>query len=439
MVSRDGSEPDWIPGLDDDSDLAGVAERVQELVRAQLRLRSLLGAVLALGQDLELDAVLRRVVAAAMDLVGARYGALGVLDDGGELAQFIPLGLEQRELRALTGVDHPHGKGLLGRMIHQSEPLCVADIGAHPDSVGFPSGHPPMRTLLGAAIKVRERTYGNIYLSTRWDGRPFDRHDEAVLLALAGAAGVAIDNARLFEEVRSGAERFQRLLLPRIPDLSPFGVATSYRPAHAGQRHLGGDWYDALLLPDGACAMVIGDVIGHDLLAAATMAQTRNMLRALLYDRRTPPSEVLAVLDRTLEATTDEAMTTVCLARLEPVGQSWELHWSTGGHLPPLLVEPGGSARYLDGNPGLPLGVEPESARPDHRYPVPPSATVVLFTDGLVEHPRHSLDRGLGIVAKVASAHADSPPEELCRALVADAPGDGHDDMAVLAVRVPDR
>ncbi|MFE3460688.1 PP2C family protein-serine/threonine phosphatase [Nocardiopsis aegyptia] len=434
-----GGTEHWgaVPGLGDDAHLTGVAEQVQELVRTQVRMRSLLGAVLALGQDLELRAVLRRVVAAAMELVGARYGALGILDDHGDgMAEFIPLGLDEEELRALDGVELPSGKGLLGLMIHRREPLRVTDIGAHPDSVGFPPGHPPMRTLLGAAVQVRGRTYGNIYVSTRRDGRPFDHRDEEVLSALAGAAGIAIENARLFEEVRTSAERFQRLLLPRVPDLSPFEVASVYRPADAG---LGGDWYDALRLRDGACVAVIGDVIGHDLVAAASMARIRSKLRALVYDRHTSPGAALSSLDRILMATEEDTVTTISLARIEPTQAGWDLCWSTAGHLPPLVLSPGGGARYLEAEPGLPLGVDPDAERPDHRYPMPPSATVLMFTDGLVEHPDHPLDRGLDRVAEIAAAYTDRSVQDLCRAVTDGAPGDGHDDLAVLAVRVPGR
>ena len=109
------------------------------------------------------------------------------------------------------------------------------------------------------------------------------------------------------------------------------------------------------LLPDGAVAVVIGDVVGHDLHAAAAMASTRNMLRAFLFHLRTPPSAVLAQLDRTLEAITDNPVTTTSLARIEPAGPAWRLHWSTAGHVPPLLITPGGRAEYLSAGPGLPL------------------------------------------------------------------------------------
>jgi len=382
-----------------------VVDPDEESARAQQRMERLLNAVLAVSRELELPVVLRRIVSTAMDLVDARYGALGVLnDDGSALEKFIPLGLNQQEYDALAGSDFPHGRGLLGHLIHHPEPLRVADLPGHPDSVGFPPGHPPMRTLLGVAISVRGRIYGNLYLCDRRDGRRFDDHDEAVVTALAGAAGIAIENARLYEQSRSSAEHFQRLLLPTLPEPAPFAAAAEYRPAKAPGHHLGGDWYDVLPLPDGSCAAIIGDVVGHDLTAAAAMSQIRNMLRALLYDRRTPPSLVLHRLDHTLHAITKAPVTTACLARIERQGEGWRVLWSTAGHLPPLVVTADGHASYLEAEPGLPLGVDESLPRPDHTRALKPGDTVLLYTDGLVEHPRRSLDACLDELAAEAAA-----------------------------------
>lgn len=286
------------------------------------------------------------------------------------------------------------------------------------------------------AITVRGEIYGDLYLSERRDGRPFDKDDQEVVRALAGAAGVAIENARLFSYVRDSAEQFQRLLLPTLPDLSPFSGAAVYRTS-AEPASVGGDWYDAVVLPDRACAAVIGDVVGHDLHAAAAMAQARNMLRALLYDRKTPPSAVLTQLDRTVHAITDLPVTTACLARIEPAADGWTLHWSTAGHLPLLLLAPDGHTRYLRADPGIPLGVDPDIHRPDHTQPLVPGTTVLLFTDGLVEHPDRAIDEGLEAVAALAAANHARPLEDLPRLLADHHPSDGHDDMAILAIRVP--
>ncbi|MFJ9718741.1 PP2C family protein-serine/threonine phosphatase [Streptomyces sp. NPDC101213] len=405
--------------------------------RAKDRLQGLLSAVLAISGDLDLPAVLHRIVTTAMDLADARYGALGVLAPSGDhLEQFVTAGLSDEERADLGGIGFPHGRGVLGHLIHHPEPLRVDDIPSHPASVGFPPGHPPMRTLLGVAVTVRGEIYGDLYLSERRDGRPFDEDDEDVVRALAGAAGIAIENARLFGHVRDSAEQFQRLLLPVLPDLGPFSGAAVYRAA-AEPASVGGDWYDAVVLPDGACAAVIGDVVGHDLHAAAAMAQARNMLRALLYDRRSPPSSVLTQLDHTVHALTDLPVTTACLARIEPAAEGWTLHWSTAGHLPPLVLGPDGRTRYLHAEPGVPLGVDPDIHRPDHTHPLSAGDTVLFFTDGLVERSDHPIDDGLAALARLAAAHVGLPLDELVRTLADHHPSDGHDDMAVLAVRTP--
>lgn len=431
-----GGQPE-VPGLRPGTGLEQVGARLRAVTDAKERLQGLLDAVLAISRELDLSVVLRRIVTTAMELVGARYGALGVLHESGEhLKEFITAGLTEDERAALSGVEFPHGRGVLGHLIHHPEPLRLLDIPSHPASAGFPPGHPRMRTLLGVAISVRGEIYGDLYLSEREDGRPFDGGDEDIVVALAGAAGIAIENARLFAQVRDSAETFQRLLLPTVSDLGPFAAAAVYRPA-AEPNRLGGDWYDALVLPDDSVGVMIGDVGGHDLRAAAAMAQARSMLRALFYDRRTPPSGVLTQLDRTLHATADIPVTTACLARVEPGESGWVLRWSSAGHLPPLLIGPELETEYLYAEPGLPLGVSTGEPRPDHTRELPPGSVLLFFTDGLVEHPAHPIDEGLAALAGLAVAHTSLPLPELVQALADRHPGDGRDDMAVLALRVP--
>ncbi|MFI9250039.1 PP2C family protein-serine/threonine phosphatase [Streptomyces sp. NPDC053069] len=419
------------------SELARIDEQLRALMSSMDRLQGLLDAVVAISREVELPAVLNRIVTTAMDLVGARYGALGVLNESGEhLEQFIPAGLSEQEREALATTGLPRGLGVLGHLIRYPEPLRIDDIPAHPSSAGFPPGHPHLRTLLGVAISVRGQIYGDLYLSERLDGRPFDVHDENVVVALAGAAGIAIENVRLFERVRVGAEQFQRLLLPTLPDVRPFTAAAIYRPA-AEPSQLGGDWYDAIPLPDNVVVLVIGDVVGHDLHAAAAMAATRNMLRALVFDQSNPPGAILARLDRALEAITNNPVTTTALARIEPEAGGWRLRWSTAGHVPPLLLTPERRVAYLLAEPGLPLGVDAGQPRPDHSRLLPPDATVVFFTDGLIEHPGHPIDQSLDELAALAVAHADLPLPEFVQALADHHPSDGHDDMAILALHTP--
>ncbi|MEU6657804.1 GAF domain-containing SpoIIE family protein phosphatase [Streptomyces sp. NPDC046821] len=441
MAGEGGARPrqPHIPDLHERlrAELGRIDEQLRAMLGAMDRLQGLLDAVVSISREVELPAVLQRIVTTAMDLVGARYGALGVLDEsGGHLEQFITAGLSEEERAELAGTGFPRGRGVLGHLIRHPEPLRVDSIQAHPSSTGFPPGHPRMRTLLGVAINVRGEIYGDLYLSERRDGEPFDAHDENVVVALAGAAGIAIENARLFERVRVGAEQFQRLLLPTLPDLRPFTAAAIYRPATEPSQ-LGGDWYDAVPLPGNVVAVVIGDVVGHDLRAAASMASTRNMLRALLFERGDSPGAVLAQLDRTLQALTNNPLTTTTLARIEPAGPVWRLRWSSAGHVPHLLIVPGQRAETLFAEPGLPLGVATEEPRPDHSRYIPPDSTVVFFTDGLIEHPARPIDDSLDQLTDLATRYAALPLAEFVQALADHHPSDGHDDMAVLALRTP--
>jgi signal transduction histidine kinase len=164
-------------------------------------LRQLLEAVLLIGSDLDLHAMLHRIIEAATDLVDARYGALGVLDESGnQLADFVTFGVDDAAREAIGNL--PKGLGILGSLITDAKPLRLADIREHPDSVGFPPNHPPMRSFLGVPIRVRDQVFGNLYLTDKTTAEVFDDIDEELVLGLAAAAGVAIENARLFERSR---------------------------------------------------------------------------------------------------------------------------------------------------------------------------------------------------------------------------------------------
>jgi two-component system, NarL family, sensor histidine kinase DevS len=188
------------PQLRLDELLEGLQSQVEQVRAARDRVHTLLDAVLAIGTDLDLDVVLRRITESAVTLVDARYGALGVLGEEGKIRQFITVGMDEDTIRTIG--HYPEGQGILGLLIKEPEPLRLADLGRHPDSVGFPEGHPPMTTFLGAPVRVRDQIFGNLYLTDKRGGAEFDDDDEAVLRTLAAAAGVAIDNARLYEDTR---------------------------------------------------------------------------------------------------------------------------------------------------------------------------------------------------------------------------------------------
>src|SRR5918912_2736452 len=186
--------------------LQEMLDRVGEVMTSRERLRSLLDAVVGIGSDLDLRSTLRRIVEAACALVGARYGALGVIGPDRLLSDFITTGIDP-ETHAKIG-DLPHGRGVLGLLITDPHPLRMPDITKHPRSYGFPPHHPPMHSFLGVPVRTREQIFGNLYLAEKQDADEFSEDDEEIVVALAAAAGVAIDNARLY----SLAQRRERWL-----------------------------------------------------------------------------------------------------------------------------------------------------------------------------------------------------------------------------------
>ncbi|HEY5836340.1 GAF domain-containing protein [Streptomyces sp.] len=163
------------------------------------RVSSLLEAVLSVGRELDLPQVLRQIVESAVALVDAEYGALGVVE-GTQLSEFLTVGVTEEQAEAIGPL--PSGHGILGELIRHPEPLRLSEISEHPASYGFPANHPPMHSFLGVPIRVRDEVFGNLYLTEKRDGSEFDGEDETVLRTLAVAAGVAIENARLYKAAR---------------------------------------------------------------------------------------------------------------------------------------------------------------------------------------------------------------------------------------------
>jgi GAF domain-containing protein len=189
-----------LSGLRLDELLKEVQDRLTEVIKTRDRLQGLLDAVMAVGTGLELDSTLQRIVQAAVELVDARYGALGVLGPREGLSEFVYVGINAEE-RARMG-HLPEGRGLLGLLIKHPQVIRLPDLGQHPASVGFPPHHPPMRSFLGAPVRVRDEVFGNLYLTEKRTATEFTPEDEVVLQALAAAAGVAVENARLFEQAQ---------------------------------------------------------------------------------------------------------------------------------------------------------------------------------------------------------------------------------------------
>jgi signal transduction histidine kinase len=194
------NRPGLLPYLQLDELLSELQARLQAVLATRDRMRGLLEAVVAIGSGLDLESTLRRIVETAVGLVDATYGALGVIGDSKRLAEFIPVGLTPDEI---ARIHHwPEGRGLLGLLIDDPRPLRLADISEHPESSGSPDGHPSMRGFLGVPVRVRDEVFGNLYLTNKRGGGAFTEDDEAVLVALGAAAGVAVENARLYDAAR---------------------------------------------------------------------------------------------------------------------------------------------------------------------------------------------------------------------------------------------
>jgi signal transduction histidine kinase len=197
--------PDF-PRLELDQLLGQLVERAQEVIATQGRLRGLLHANQLVIGDLALPAVLRQVVEAARELVGARYAALGVISPAGGLAEFVHTGMPQH---AVERIGHlPQGKGLLGALIDDPRPIRLRHIADDERSSGFPSGHPPMQSFLGVPIRIRDEVFGNLYLTESENGE-FTAEDEQLITAIAATAAVAIDNAHHYESARTRGKWLQ--------------------------------------------------------------------------------------------------------------------------------------------------------------------------------------------------------------------------------------
>ena len=212
--------------------LREVIDRAEEMAATQDRLRGLLDPLVSLSSEVSLPALLHKIVEAACQLVGARYGALGVIDEEGEeLAQFVHVGIDDATVDKIGML--PRGHGLLGRLIREPHPLRLDDIADQPAAYGFPAHHPAMREFLGVPVRVRSEIFGNLYLTEKINGVPFSQDDEDVVVALAAAAGVAVENARLYDEARrrnawatAAAELVPRVLADAESGLELVGAAT---------------------------------------------------------------------------------------------------------------------------------------------------------------------------------------------------------------------
>ncbi|MEU3306716.1 SpoIIE family protein phosphatase [Nocardiopsis sp. NPDC055551] len=342
---------------------------------------------------------------------------------------------------------HP-SRSALARALRGTRPVLLdAQAQANEPDEPFAHAHRWLFEVLGEGSAVvvplysRRKVFGALTVGRTGVGAG---HTEAEILLLGDIArrtGLVIESTRLYEQQRDMAVTLQRQLLTPLPQIDHLRFAARYQPAQRAAE-VGGDWYDVFLLADGVTTMVIGDVVGHDLHAAGHMAEVRNMLRALAWDRQEPPSQIMRRLDEVMTNTSDAPMATVVIARIEGTdGGPWHLHWVNAGHPPPLLITPDGTARYLEEGHGpligmssaLHLGLE----WPDAWEELPERSTVLFYTDGLVENRDEHLDTGLEKLRGHAMDLTHLGLEDFLDELLVRINPSG-DDVALLALRIPE-
>ncbi|WP_133412042.1 SpoIIE family protein phosphatase [Vallicoccus soli] len=252
-------------------------------------------------------------------------------------------------------------------------------------------------------LGARGRTVGVLSLYNGAERGPLSSAEQHTAREVAERAGLALDNARLYRQQRRLAEELQRAMFTAPPEPDHMQVVVRYQPATEAAQ-VGGDWYDAFLQPDGATAVVIGDVVGHDVVAAAAMGQVRTLLRGIAADRGESPAQILSRVDHVMETLQVGTTATAVLVRFEQSADERErgitrMRWSNAGHPPPMIINPDSTATVLAGvEADLLLGIEPRARRIDAEVILDRGATLLLYTDGLVERRGQSLEDGLNLL-----------------------------------------
>jgi serine phosphatase RsbU (regulator of sigma subunit) len=287
---------------------------------------------------------------------------------------------------------------------------------------------------------ARGEVFGAITLINGLERGPHTHSELRTAEIASRRAALALDNARLATANQQVAERLQLSLLSPPVQSDRLELAVRYRPATHGMS-IGGDWYDAFLQPDGDTVLVIGDVMGHDIEAAAAMGQVKTLVRGIAFDRLDEPADVLRRVDHALVGLAVPAMATALVCRVEedPAGRVHgvrRLRWSSAGHPEPMLLLADGTVEDLSAPVGPPLGIGWLGHRVDGLATLPEDSTLLLFTDGLFERRGVPLDDGRAQVREILRHAADLPLDALCDRLLAEMLGEGvEDDVAVLAVR----
>jgi serine phosphatase RsbU (regulator of sigma subunit)/anti-sigma regulatory factor (Ser/Thr protein kinase) len=373
---------------------------------------------------LPLDDLLQELLLRISRILSSDTAAILLLDEPSRtLVARAAKGIEEE---VEQGIRIPLGKGFAGRIAAECHPIFLPDV-EHADVLNPILREKGIRSLLGVPLVVEGRVIGVLHVGTLTP-REFTAADTDLLRSAADRAALAIDRARLYEQ-RQVVEALQRTLLPEtLPQLPGLELAARYQPALVGTS-IGGDWYDVFPLAAGQVALVIGDVMGHGVAAAALMAQMRTALRAYALEGH-EPAAVAERLNHLLVPLRPTSMTTLAYVVLDTEHETARM--ISAGHPPPLLALPGRAPRYLPVEGDPPLGVVAGHRFTEHTFALPADSLLVMVTDGAIEVRGETLDAGLERLRALA-AELPSPPA-LCDAVTARPSHE--DDLAIVALRV---
>jgi serine phosphatase RsbU (regulator of sigma subunit)/anti-sigma regulatory factor (Ser/Thr protein kinase) len=415
------------------------ARRAEQVAfRAHRRSRFLLGLSERFAGASTVEEVEDALARTVGDGTGARWVSLGLVDDDRRHLTYVTVGSAEpgypTEMRSVR-LDAPRPDT---DVVRTAEPLRFRD---HDELV---AAYPAMASV--GLVSTGARAFWPVVASGRvtgvvvgvWDA-PREHDEDSVQLeaALGRYVGLALERVSLLEARRHVATTLQEsLLTTSAPAVAHLDVATTYAPASRTDQ-VGGDWYDAVVLDDDSALLVIGDVAGHDVHAAAQMGQLRSMLRALAWSHDESPAALLTLLDRANERLGPHATATAVVARLERRAPAYTLTWSNAGHPPPVVLRADGTVETLAAPADLMLGIQPSLPRADHGVQLAPGDTLVLYTDGLVEERGTPMGARIEELGRVLVASAGVATPGLPHALVHELVGPRRrDDVAVLVARV---
>lgn len=431
-------------------DVASWAQAAQDQERAQRQMAQMAAVALAMGAVETVEDLVGVVIREGLATLDADGGAVAVRDDAAGLVRLTIGDTVSEHVRA-DYAEVPLGSHVPAAYVARTgEPLLfptLAEAVAWDPFIQVVSEQTGRRAWATVPLRAGNRLIGALVVGWQRE-HELTSTEHQLLDVFAAQCAQALDRIQATVAERKSAaaakglsEALQRSLLTRPTQSGQLNVAVRYRPATEAVQ-VGGDWYDCFRTSArGDTLLVIGDVNGHDRTAAAAMGQLRNLLRGLSYHSEDSPAALLSQLDDAMHGLEVETLATALVGRITHRTHSEgtisvELTWSNAGHLPALVRHPGGGVRVLRAEADLMLGIDPMTPRRDHVISLPPGATLLLYTDGLVERRGQDLDDGVAWLVEVLQHTTDLTADELCDRLLTLTQDTGReDDIALLVLQ----